>query len=102
MAALKHTSNSSKGSKPTAYYKVIVEKRVRKKDFPLILAKDRLKIIERIAGLAQNPRPNGAKKLVGRNEYRLRQGKYRILYLIDDDIIVVFVIKVGKRSSVYG
>ena len=54
-----------------------------------------------IDGLAQNPRPPGAKRLSAREEWRIRVQNYRILYLIEDERLVVVVVKVGHRSNVY-
>jgi mRNA interferase RelE/StbE len=51
--------------------------------------------------LAENPRPQGSQKLSGRDRYRIRQGVYRIVYSIEDDRLVVVVIKVGHRKDVY-
>ena len=62
----------------------------------------RRRVIERIRSLAANPRPRGCEKLSGRLErYRVRQGQHRILYSIDDDILRVYVVKVGDRREVY-
>ncbi len=55
----------------------------------------------RIGTLATNPRPVWSKKLSGREEYRGRQGNYRILYVIDDTIMIVQVTKVGHRRTIY-
>ena len=62
---------------------------------------DRLRIIERIRSLSENPRPHGCEKLSGEDKYRIRQGDYRILYTIDDQIITVKVVKIGNRRDVY-
>jgi mRNA interferase RelE/StbE len=62
---------------------------------------DRRLIIERIDSLADNPRPPGAFKLSGLERYRIRQGRYRILYTIEDSVLVVHVIKIGDRKNVY-
>ena len=63
---------------------------------------DRRRIVERIGGLASEPRPNGAEKLAGYDDrYRVRQGNYRIVYLIDDSRLEVTVYKVGHRRDVY-
>ncbi len=62
---------------------------------------DRRRIVDRIAALADNPRPTGCRKLSGLDRYRLRQGVYRIIYSVDDDILVVVVVKVGHRKNVY-
>ena len=59
-------------------------------------------IVKRIFELAENPRPLGCRKLVGfENLYRIRIGVYRIIYSIKDDILIVEVIKIDHRSSVY-
>ncbi len=54
-----------------------------------------------IALLAQSPYPPAAKKLVGRPEYRLRTGDYRVLYRIDDGELLVIVIDLGHRRDIY-
>ncbi len=52
--------------------------------------------------LADEPRPSGAKKLVGGNgEWRVRTGDYRIVYEIHDNVLVVLVIAVGHRRGIY-
>ena len=62
---------------------------------------DRGRIIERIRKLAENPRGTGTEKLSGAEKYRVRQGNYRIVYTIDDQIISVFIIKIGYRNDFY-
>lgn len=62
---------------------------------------DRRHIIRRIQSLADDPRPPGALKLSGLERYRLRQGRYRILYTIEDTVLVVHVIEIGDRKDVY-
>jgi len=59
------------------------------------------RISRRILLLEDNPRPRGAKKLSGHEEYRLRIGDYRVLYTIDDKGHVVTVFAVGHRREVY-
>ena len=52
--------------------------------------------------LADEPRPSGAKKLVGGNgEWRVRTGDYRIVYEIHDNVLVVLVIAVGHQREIY-
>jgi mRNA interferase RelE/StbE len=63
--------------------------------------KDRQKIVERIKALANDPRPPGCQKLSGQERYRIRQGWYRIVYEIDDQQIIIFVVKIGHRKDVY-
>ncbi|MGA1263238.1 MAG: type II toxin-antitoxin system RelE family toxin [Prochlorothrix sp.] len=52
--------------------------------------------------MAQNPRQPGSEKLKGQEEvYRIRVGQYRILYEIQDQQLIVLVIKIGHRRDVY-
>lgn len=52
-------------------------------------------------GLAENPRPPGCLRLKGKAEWRIRIGKYRIIYLIDDTLELVTITDVGQRSDIY-
>ena len=83
-----------------ASYRIVVKKSVSK-DLKKIPKKDILRILEAIKSLAQDPRPPQSKKLSGQERYRLRQGNYRILYSIEDEQLVVQVVKVGNRRDVY-
>lgn len=71
------------------------------KDLRNLPKKDVRRILKRIESLADDPRPRECEKLVDRGIYRLRQGRYRILYEIQDEVLVVLVIKVGGRDTVY-
>jgi mRNA interferase RelE/StbE len=52
--------------------------------------------------LSENPRPFGCEKLSGHQDrYRVRAGRYRIVYAIRDEELVVYVVKVGHRKDVY-
>ncbi len=51
--------------------------------------------------LAENPRPDGAKKLKGETGYRIRVGNYRVLYEIDDAAQLVIIYRVKHRRDVY-
>lgn len=52
--------------------------------------------------LEQEPRPQGTKKLAGANRtYRIRVGDYRVVYEIEDDVLVVLVIRIAHRKDVY-
>ena len=64
--------------------------------------KDRQAVVRRILSLAEDPRPAGCVKLSGKEPlYRVRQGSYRIVYAIEDDHLVVIVIRVADRKEVY-
>ncbi len=62
---------------------------------------DKQRIIEAIHALATDPRPLQSRKLSGAEKYRLRCGVYRVLYEIQEEILVVCVVKVGHRRDVY-
>ena len=81
-------------------YKIFFKKSVQK-DFNSIPKKDLKKILDHIELLGENPRPPGCEKLTGQQRYRLRRGRYRILYSIQDDELTVWVVKVGHRKDVY-
>ena len=83
-----------------APYRVIVRKSVSK-DLKGIPQKDVRRILAAIKSLADDPRPSGTKKLSGQDRYRLRQGNYRILYEIEDDRLIVCVVRAGDRRDVY-
>jgi mRNA interferase RelE/StbE len=81
-----------------AVYKVFFKKSVWK-DFESIPKKELSRIIKKIDSLLENPRPSGSQKLSGQERYRMRQGRYRILYSIQDDALTVWVVKVAHRIS---
>ena len=83
-----------------ASYSIVFKQSVAK-DLRSIPIKDVQRILNRIDSLAEDPRPAGAEKLSGDEKYRIRQGNYRILYTIEDDIITVTIVKVGHRRDVY-
>ena len=58
---------------------------------------------QRILSLQSDPRPRGCKKLKGQTEdfYRIRQGRYRIIYSIDDELKSVTILEVTHRRDVY-
>ncbi len=76
-------------------------KRSAAKEIEALPAPDRRRVVARIQALANDPRPPGSEKLSGREQYRLRQGVYRILYEIHNKVLVVVVVKVGHRREVY-
>lgn len=83
-----------------ARYDVVLRKSVFK-DLDGIPKKDVKRIMGSIGALADNPRPPQATKLAGQERYRIRQGVYRIIYSIEEDRLIVCVVKVGHRRDVY-
>ena len=63
---------------------------------------DRQRIVAKIQALSADPRPRGSDKLAGYDDrHRIRQGNYRIVYLIDDEASLVTIYKIGHRRDVY-
>ena len=83
-----------------AAYKIYFRASVEK-DFASIPRSDVKKILQRIKTLAENPRPPGCERLTGQERYRVRQGRYRIVYSIHDDELTVWIVKVGHRKDIY-
>ncbi len=83
-----------------ASYRLTFKKSVTK-DFRSIPKDDVSRILVRIKALVDEPRPMGSEKLSGQERYRVRQGVYRIVYEIQDEELVIIVVKVGHRREVY-
>jgi mRNA interferase RelE/StbE len=83
-----------------ANYRLTFRKSVAK-DLRSIPPNDLFRILKRIEALAEDPRPMGSEKLSGQERYRVRQGVYRIVYEIQDEELVIIVVKVGHRRDVY-
>jgi len=62
---------------------------------------ERNKISDAIEQLAENPYPEGSKKLKDTNLWRITVSDYRIIYSIEKDELVIMVVKIGKRNDVY-
>jgi mRNA interferase RelE/StbE len=82
-------------------YSVIIEKPALK-SLATIPDKNAKKITKAIDELAENPRPNGVKKLKGSDDfYRIKVGNYRVIYEINDGELVIVVVEIGHRKEVY-
>jgi mRNA interferase RelE/StbE len=84
-----------------ARYRVVIKPSASKEIDAVGQKKDRQRIVLRIQSLGENPRPLGCEKSSGHlDRYRVREGNYRILYSIDDEKLLVDVVKVGHRKDV--
>ena len=83
-----------------ASYSVLI-KRSAAKELEALELKDRQRVVDRVRGLADDPRPQGCEKLSGKARYRVRQGDLRIVYEIADHQLSVTVVKIGHRRDVY-
>ena len=81
-------------------YKIEI-KRSAVKELEKIPPKDLEKILSRIRDLADEPRPPDSKKLSSEEKYRIRYRMYRILYSIVDDLLMIYVVKIGHRREAY-
>jgi mRNA interferase RelE/StbE len=71
------------------------------KELDAIATADLGRVMSRIQALGSNPRPPGSEKLTGAEQYRVRQGVYRILYEVDDARRTVTIVKIGHRREAY-
>ena len=85
-----------------AVYKVFIKASAGKELERLGAKSDRARIVERIQELTQDPKPRGCEKLAGyADRFRIRQGNYRVVYLVDDLRHEVMIFKIGDRKDVY-
>lgn len=83
-----------------AKYRITIKKSAVK-ELEALPKKDLQRIIKRIQALAENPRPQGSKKLSGQELYRIRQGDHRIDYSIEDKDWLIDIFKIGHRREIY-
>ena len=85
-----------------AVYRLLIKASAAKEIEAVGTKSDRQHVVERILALAADPRVHGSEKLAGyADRYRIRQGQYRIIYLVDDERHEVTIFKVGHRKDVY-
>ena len=83
-----------------ASYSVLIKPSAAK-ELERLPDKVRRQVAKRIQALADNPRPVGVEKLTGEELYRVRQGDHRIVYSIEDAVLIVRVVRIGNRRDVY-
>ena len=81
-------------------YKIIVSEKLEKQ-LKKISNKIAKRIIVKIENLSVEPRPHDVKKLKGKNLYRIREGQYRIVYKIEDKMLIVLIVDVAHRKEIY-
>lgn len=83
-------------------YRIELDRRV-KKDVKSVPPQDMERIKAAISNLSSNPRPPGCKKLKGKNYhyFRIRVGDYRIVYTIEDQVLLIIIVRVGHRKEIY-
>jgi mRNA interferase RelE/StbE len=85
-----------------ARYRVVIKPSARKEIDAVGQKRDRQRIVLRIQSLGDHPKPFGCEKLSGDfGLYMVREGDYRIVYSIDDQKLLVDVVKIGHRKDVH-
>ena len=84
-----------------ARYEVEIS-RTAEKQLRALPRADQERVARRMYGLADDPFPRGTRKLAGLDDvFRVRVGRYRILYSVEDDALIIVVLKVGHRRDIY-
>ncbi|MBI4548689.1 MAG: type II toxin-antitoxin system RelE/ParE family toxin [Ignavibacteriae bacterium] len=81
-------------------YEIIIKPSAQR-DFDSFPTKEVVRISQRIALLANDPRPFGVQKLTSEEGYRIRSGNYRILYVVDDNKRKILVYRIKHRKEAY-
>jgi mRNA interferase RelE/StbE len=83
-----------------ASYELLI-KRSPAEELEALPATPRRRVATKLGNLFTEPRPQGCEKLSGREQYRIRQGDYRVLYEIDEGRKAVTIVKIAHRRDVY-
>ncbi len=82
-------------------YRIEVTPRAQK-DLKALAVRERQRVAGQIDELKTDPRPQGCRKLKGREGfYRIRVGGYRVVYLVEDELLVILIVRVGDRKDLY-
>ena len=82
-----------------AAYKIFFRKSVDK-EFSATPKQDLRKIFRRIEMLSEDPRPSGCEKLTGQERFRVRQGRHRVVYSIQDNDLTVWIVRIGHWRDI--
>lgn len=83
-------------------YRVLIKPSAAREIEAVDQKRDRRRIVARILALADEPRPVGSEKLAGQSDrYRVRVGRYRVVYSVSDAELLVLVVRVADRKDVY-
>ena len=64
--------------------------------------KDQLRVVRAVLLLTEEPRPRGSRKLAGYDDvFRIRVGRFRVLYSVSESRLIILVLKIGHRKSIY-
>jgi mRNA interferase RelE/StbE len=72
------------------------------RDLKTLSMRERQRVVDQIDALKSNPRPQSCKKLKGREDfYRIRVGDYRVVYQIEDKVLLILIVRIGDRKDIY-
>jgi len=76
--------------------------RTAEKQLKELAGEDQPRVVRALLALADQPRPRGSRKLTGYNDvFRIRVGRFRVLYSVSDTRLVIFILKIGPRKDIY-
>lgn len=76
--------------------------RTAEKQLKKLPEQDQLRVVRAVLTLAEEPHPTGSRKLSGYDDvFRIRVGRYRVLYSVFESRLVIIILKVGHRKDVY-
>ena len=82
-------------------YRIEVTPRAEK-DLHALAIRERQRVAEQIDALRTDPRPQGCRKLKGREDfYRVRVGDYRVVYRVEDEVLLILIVRIGDRREIY-
>ncbi len=82
-------------------YRIEVTPRARK-DLKALPTRERQRVADQIDALKTNPRPQNCKKLKGREDfYRIRVGDYRVVYQVENEVLLILIVRIGDRKEIY-
>jgi len=72
------------------------------RDLKALPLRERQRVADQIDAMKDNPRPQGCRKLMGRGDfYRIRVGDYRVVYQIEDEVLLILIVRIGDRKEIY-
>lgn len=81
-------------------YKILLTKKAQK-DVEILERSQQLAVLAKITTLSSNPRPSGCEKIKTTDFWRIRYGDFRIIYQINNDVLIVLIVRVGNRKEIY-
>jgi mRNA interferase RelE/StbE len=76
--------------------------RTAERQLKKLAAEEQPRVVRALLALADQPRPRGSRKLTGYDDvFRIRVGRFRVLYSVSDTRLVIFILKIGPRKDIY-